>query len=708
MAERARRRPAKDVSAIGTVVDYDVVLIADMTLGGEGALRVALEAAAYRASGKRVALAHLPSSIAGPRIAPDIQGLVSAGIADPVDPARSVTADLAVLHQPELLKEAPARLRGLRAGRVIVAVAGTTSFPAASVTRWLSARFGQVRFAPVSSAARTALAQAHPDLALAETDWLPFAGPATPERSSFGHRLILGYVGGADGAWPPSIDDMLLAFPPDGGFDIRFLGTPRADLMRVPNSWTIVDPDRMGIGRFLEQIDVLVAMPSDGDLPLDAIIATVLAAGKPVLLPRHLRDHHGQGPLYVDPAEMPATLRKFILDPVIRRSVRTAALSGARRLTQTAPPPSAPAGNPQRPRPRPVALLLASNGTGLGHVTRLLAIARRMDGFQPVFVSMAQAVDTIESFGFGSEYLPTYHYLGADPVLWERWYRAELEQLIDAYGAKVVVYDGNGPSPGLVEAVGSRGDCRLVWVRGGMAGNARVPFIDNAPYCDVIVEPGELAFESDHGMTAQRRDEAVIVDPILLLDAGELLSREDAAKALGLDPDRPAVLIQLGTGSNRDIVSVIDRVMQELEGFPDVQVALAEWSTGAALPQLWPRAKMLRGHPFAQYYRAFDFTISAAGYNTFHEIIAYGVPTIFIANTHPSMDDQRGRARYAEGRDLALELNERDLYDLPAMIKALLAAPARDFLAANCRKVAIRNGAADVARLLEDRFGASS
>src|SRR5690606_20389175 len=138
-----------------------------------------------------------------------------------------------------------------------------------------------------------------------------------------------------------------------------------------------------------------------------------------------------------------------------------------------------------------------SNGTGLGHVSRLLAIARRLDGFEPVFVTMAQAVGAIEAFGFTTEYLPSQRYTGTDPRLWDSWFRAELELLIDTYNAACLVYDGNGPSPGLVGAAGSRGSCRLVWIRGGMAGGASVPHIGNSLHFDLIVEPGEIAAEAD-------------------------------------------------------------------------------------------------------------------------------------------------------------------------------------------------------------------
>ncbi len=298
-----------------------------------------------------------------------------------------------------------------------------------------------------------------------------------------------------------------------------------------------------------------------------------------------------------------------------------------------------------------------------------------------------------------AEVVSSYRYLGTPFEEWDRWFQCELEQMIDMHSASIIVYDGNAPSDGLVRAAGSRG-ARLVWVRGGMAGNASMPFIENAPYCDLIIEPGELAAELDFGITNARRHEATLVDPMLLLDPDELLSKEAAAEALGLDPARPSALIQLGTGSNRDVFSLIDQIVTEIRK-EDTQIAIAEWSTGAAMPPLWPDVTMLRGHPFGRYYNAFDFSVAAAGYNAFHDIIAAGLPTVFIANTHPSMDDQRARAQYAEDNQLALALDEARPEELSEMIAVLRSEKARDFLRKNCAIMKRKNGAATAAGLID-------
>jgi len=684
--------------------EYDVAIIGDMTIPGEPAFRIAREVEAFAAAGYSVALVHLRSAASGSRISPDVQGCVAIGIADPVQPSKGVSAGRAILHGPHLIDSPPVRLKGLRTPSLTVVADRIAAYDAEVLDGWLR-RIAPVEWAPTAPVIRAALGAGHAALSLADRDWpLPSGAEAdrTPPRPVAG-RLVIGQVGG-DGAWPATIHEMHELFPADGAYDVRLLGRPPAAVARGSNGWRVIDFDQMSVAQFLRRLDALLYYPADPGLPIDAIAAWCLAQGRPVLMDPALRDRYGVGPVYADAGDAIEALRRFVVDPVIEVATRKTALAGARRMTSAWPEPNPAVATSKGTAGRPVLLFVSSNGTGLGHVSRLLAIARRLEGFEPVFVTMAQAVGAIEAFGFVAEYLPSHQYTGADPVLWDAWFRAELELLIESYNAVGVVYDGNGPSPGLVSAAGSRGRCGLAWIRGGMAGAAAVPFIENSVHFDLIVEPGEVAGDDDHGETARRRGEAECVAPILLLDPPELLPREDAAAALGLDPARPAVLIQLGTGSNRDVVTMIDRIIAGLAG-SGTQVVIAEWSSAAGLPPLWPDATIVSGHPLAQYYRAFDFTVAAAGYNTFHEVIAYAVPAIFVANGHHSMDDQVGRARYAEANGLALSLDERDLSELPEMLKVMLSEPAREFLRENCRRHVAPRGAEEAARLIAERLG---
>ena len=55
----------------------------------------------------------------------------------------------------------------------------------------------------------------------------------------------------------------------------------------------------------------------------------------------------------------------------------------------------------------------------------------------------------------------------------------------------------------------------------------------------------------------------------------------------------------------------------------------------------------------SRYLRAFDATVSAAGYNAYHELIRFGVPSLFVPMRRQT-DDQEARARYAEESGVGL------------------------------------------------------
>ncbi|MDB5539000.1 MAG: putative glycosyltransferase [Devosia sp.] len=660
-----------------------MLIAGDMTRLGDWSFRIALEIRNHAGSGARVGMIQAARPMEGQRVAPEIQTCVRRGLALVVDPAAHPATDLLVIHAPSELDWEARPLAGIVSERTILVCHHTEDFSVPEIKQRLRGS-GELVWAPTNPWLRQAAPAA---LTLSPDDWQPpVKSTDIPAPKLRRQRSRLGWVVSHHSAPPPE------AVPADVDLVCLDLDGSRASpAMHAP----CPSLDR------LSRLDCLAYFPEPGATALpDALILSALDAGATVALPRWLKPHYGVGPVYCEPGQVLTRARRKRTTRAIASELGKPAadVSGAAGADHTRPQ--------QGSRPRPV-MFLASNGVGIGHVSRLLAIARRMDPRQPVmFVTQAQAVSAIERLGYLAEYIPSASYVGGDLEAWDSWFQFELESLIDAYDPALVVYDGNNPSPGLVRAVASRADCRLAWVRRGLWGNLTSPFIDNARWFDLIVEPGELEGQPDEGMTAQRRDEAVPVPPIRLLDDTELLSRGEAAKAVGLDPARPSALIQLGAGYNRDIVSLIDHLVEVLQQVPQLQVSVAEWVNGAQSLTHWPDVKYLRGYPLSQYFNAFDFSIAAAGYNTFHETMSFGLPTIFIPNRHPSMDDQAGRALHAQNLHAAFELDEADLADLPELVTLLMDPKARAFLADNSRRLCGPNGAAQAAHALTEMLEA--
>ena len=110
----------------------------------------------------------------------------------------------------------------------------------------------------------------------------------------------------------------------------------------------------------------------------------------------------------------------------------------------------------------------------------------------------------------------------------------------------------------------------------------------------------------------------------------------------------------------------------------------------------------LRTYPLSRYINAFDGAISAVGYNSFHELIAYGVPAIFIPNEHPTIDDQLMRAQFADRRGLGVCVRTCEPYRLRAAMDRVLDPDHREHMISRCRALAFDNGAKAAAQLIEE------
>ena len=89
----------------------------------------------------------------------------------------------------------------------------------------------------------------------------------------------------------------------------------------------------------------------------------------------------------------------------------------------------------------------------------------------------------------------------------------------------------------------------------------------------------------------------------------------------------------------------------------------------------------------SRYFNAFDAAIAAAGYNAFHELIALGVPALYVPMARET-DDQAARARWAESAGLGLGTDGPADLRLEAQLDRLLDAGERDAIAERLAELA--------------------
>ena len=219
---------------------------------------------------------------------------------------------------------------------------------------------------------------------------------------------------------------------------------------------------------------------------------------------------------------------------------------------------------------------------------------------------------------------------------------------------------------------------------------------------DLIITPGDFGQSYDKGPTSTRND-SVLVNPISIYQEKTTLDRSAARELLGLDKDRPAVLVQLGIGE-ADLNAKMTAALSGLTAWPNLQVVLTKEPVTANGENLAPAGldiKIIRHFPLANVLHAFDAAICAAGYNSVHEELAAKIPTLFIPNIRGT-DNQAARAEWAADNQMALTVDQANLEDIKNGVVKLAQASIRENLSSNCAKLPKVSGAEDVANIFKE------
>ena len=702
--------------ALPAYVALDILHLGDFRTPGETPWRIANLVRIEADEGYSVGLLHTPSPAGRPpTIHPLVDDLVVTRSATPLDPALPIVrARLVLVHGPADLWSAVAagadfRLPRIVAERAIAIVDAAPDENLGQTDALLKSLFGPgLTWAAASAEAHEALSS----IGAGDVDsWQPTIAVGAPLDPVPGRPTpVMGCILNAEGgvAEIAMLESWLAGL--DGEAVVRVMESAPCGLADTPPPPGVqfLSAGEMHPRRFVAGLDFL-AVPPGTAAPAEAI-AWAMAHGAPVMLTRALAKRFGGGPVYAGGHDMFRLAKEIHADAAQRQLLRTETAEHGRisypasahvgRLRRLVGGPAAAPRRKAAARPRKRVLFVSSNGFGLGHLARLLAIARRMPaGVEPVFATMSQAMGIVRQAGYPAEYLPANVFGNADPRDWNGWLSEQFAQILDFHRPAAVVFDGGLPYAGILEAVATREDAGLVWIRRGMWRDiqSNADLLARQRFFDLVIEPADVAAASDRGATVEWRSHALGVPPIALLEDSELFERGEAAARLGLDSSRPAVLIQLGSGANRDIVGMTDEVLKALSARSTLQPVLLEWLIASAELNLWPGVKRLKGFPVTKYYRAFDFTISAAGYNSFNEIIAFGLPAIFVSNEHPMLDDQRGRASFAEENGAAYSVPETQLHAIDSFVDAILDDKVQWLMRANCQRLAQPNGAAEAA-----------
>ena len=320
-------------------------------------------------------------------------------------------------------------------------------------------------------------------------------------------------------------------------------------------------------------------------------------------------------------------------------------------------------------------LFMPTNGAGLGHVTRLLAIARRLR-MEPcikecIFLTTSDALNIFRREGFVAYHVPSPESLKdrIETHQWNSYARNQLELIMKNHEIDVFIFDGVYPYSGIISATSGNKKLFKVWVkRGMMKEGLEEKTRDLERFFDLRIVPGEL------GQRDVSRDSAgqIIVPPIIFLKKDELLSRQEVISMLRLDPQKKTVFVQVGAGNVGDMHDQVEVIVDTLRQFESVQVVLADSLIARNAYRGCEGIRIVRDYPLSRYYNGFDVAISAAGYNTFVELIYFGLPSIFIPNLETKSDDQLARASLCEETGTGLVLHSFSSSQLKEYLTILL------------------------------------
>lgn len=715
-------------------MDFDIVLAGDFRFPGGTSTSIASEVRALAKAGYRVGLIALATGPLSGRhpIHAEIRALHQSGLAPLVPPGEPVNAALCCLHHPAAFASLPAvpplvtsRHRIIVAHHPCVDAAEVAQYDVQAVSALVAEVFGPAVWAPVGPKVRETLLRHRSPPPLTPEDWHNILDPEdfAMARLRLPHGLpVIGrHSRPQPDKWPADRETFLAAYPDDPGVAVRLMGYSEAldpVVGRPPANWEVLPFGALPVPAFLGSLDYFSYFHGpDWIEAFGRSVLEAMAAGLVCLLPPDFRPLFGDGAVYCEPAEVLAHVRRFEADAEARQALAARAVETVRerfgparavaRAEALIGPPTAPAApHIARAGPRGGGILyFTSNGVGMGHLTRCMATARRLpSGTTTTVVTMSKAFGVVADEGIAVDYLPYFRAAGLDHDSWTVKLDAGLTEILRYRAPDVFVFDGNVPYDGMRTALERFPAIWKVWQRRALwRPEVGEDQLNLTPFFDVVVEPGELAAPVDRGLTTTREAGALRIPPIRFLDAGEALPRQAARQILGLDARRPAVLLQLGSGNNFDLggpAATVFDMADPAVGNREVQVVLARWritEKSAALP---PHVHVLDAFPISRYLAAFDCAVATAGYNTFHENIAAGLPTLFVPNDHPEQDEQWLRAEYAALRGLALWARADDPYRFRREFERLLEPQTRARLAAACAAAAPRNGAARAADFL--------
>ena len=350
-----------------------------------------------------------------------------------------------------------------------------------------------------------------------------------------------------------------------------------------------------------------------------------------------------------------------------------------------------------------------TNGVGFGHFTRLLAIARSLRKISPetelVFFTTMPTLQILANEGIVCYHMPSrYRYADMKASTWNSICEEMLNFVFSVHRPRAFIFDGAFPYRGMLNGIRIHDEGLLkVWVRRGTfkQGSSNIPK-ESIGFFDAVIRPGDsspqdYSEEMNHGVPIIR------TNPILLHPSGDEVE-SDIRERFGIPEFSTLCYVQLGAGKINDISSEISITIDALSRFEHVYTIIGESMIGERINLPSERVRVLRDYPNSQYFSQFDFSIIAGGYNSYHEVIDSGLPSICFPNMKTGRDDQLARASVAREAGAMVVIEDRNPDSINLAISRLVDPSIRNEMSSKLSNLVKPNGANEAALWLKNQL----
>ena len=153
------------------------------------------------------------------------------------------------------------------------------------------------------------------------------------------------------------------------------------------------------------------------------------------------------------------------------------------------------------------------------------------------------------------------------------------------------------------------------------------------PLYDLIISPGENNGELDYHIPPQLKDKHIFTSPIHSFRTENSWSREKVRDYFGAENEHKLIYVSAGGGGDQAAEAQMKLLIDGALSNPKNLVLAGYGPLYRGKRTYHPKVIPLTEAGISKYFNGLDGAICAAGYNTFHELLAAGVPSSFFAQT---------------------------------------------------------------------------